>query len=284
MEEEKKEIVVVDNEQQGIELSSDKIVELAENAEKRIEAVNKIKQMALRVTNSNDWVDMGGKPYLQSSGAEKIARLFGICWQIEEPTIEYDEDGHFTYTYKGTFTLIKQGVSIEAVGTRSSRDPLFSKSHGKDIPPSEISKADVKKSAYTNLTANGITRLLGIRNLSWDDVKNANISITQKVEYKKAGEKAKVQGNAKCNFCQEAITSAEAEYSTKNLYESLCRKHQTEKKTLLGNIPLIQQKKNINDVFLRTMVEEVSGKTCKVKELSLRELQELSKLMEGGEK
>ena len=281
---EKKEIIVMPEENKPELVLSDKIVEMAENAEKRIEVVNKIKQMALRVTSSNDWVDMGGKPYLLSSGAEKIARLFGICWQIEEPTIEYDEDGHFTYTYKGTFTLIKQGVSIEAVGTRSSRDPLFSKSHGKDIPPSEISKADVKKSAYTNLTANGITRLLGIRNLSWDDVKNANISITQKVEYKKAGEKAKVQGNAKCNFCQEPITPAEAEYSAKNLCEPLCRKHQTEKKTLLGNIPLLQTKKNIGEDLLKAMVEEVSGKTCKVKELSLKELKELENKMKGEEK
>ena len=78
---------------------------MAQQAEKRIDAINKIKQIALKVTNAKDWVDQGGRPYLQASGAEKIARLFGISWRIDEPQVVVEESGHFEYTYKGYFTM-----------------------------------------------------------------------------------------------------------------------------------------------------------------------------------
>lgn len=164
-------------------IETDTIVSIAAAAERRIDAVNKIKVLALRVTNEPDWVDQGGRPYLQSSGAEKVARLFGISWQIFEPELQIEEDGHFMYIYKGLFSF--GTVTIEVIGTRSSRDDFFS--HKGKIPPSEIDKGDIRKSAYTNLTANGITRLIGIRNLTYDDLKKAGLDITKisKIEYNK---------------------------------------------------------------------------------------------------
>ena len=166
-------------------LGSDDLVKMAEYAEKRVEAINRIKRAALAVTNENDWVDQGGKPYLQVSGAEKIARLFGMSWRIDEPEFQKEETGHYNYTYKGYFTL--RGITIEAIGSRGSADPFFSKSHGKDIPPSEIDRNNVRKAAYTNLLGNGITRLLGLRNMTWADVRSGGIvqSKTSKVDYKK---------------------------------------------------------------------------------------------------
>ena len=155
-------------------ISDDTLISLAEQAEKRIDAMKKIKNIALRLTNKHDWVDQNGKPYLQASGSEKIARMFGISWRMGEPLFEQEEGGHFNYTYKGEFSLA--GASIEAIGTRSSKDGFFKKyayPKGKErveLPPSEIDKGDVKKSAYTNLLGNGITRLLGIRNLTYDDL------------------------------------------------------------------------------------------------------------------
>lgn len=172
-------------------IADDKLVSMAEQAEKRIEAVNKIKRLALRVTNAHDWNDQQGKPYLQVSGSEKVARLFGISWRIDEPVYEPLESGHFSYTYKGEFAI--SGARIEAIGTRSSKDPFFKKYGKKDnegnrveLPASEIDKGDVKKAAYTNCIGNGITRLLGIRNLEWDDLEKAGIKKDSvgKVEYR----------------------------------------------------------------------------------------------------
>ena len=156
----------------------DQIIELAERAEKRIDAVNKIKRIALKVTNVNDWVDQNGKPYLQASGGEKIARLFGISWQIEEPVNTDLGDGHFQYTYKGTFSM--GGATIDAIGVRDSKDGFFTTRYNKEgqrtvLPGSEVDKSDVKKAALTNLIGNGITRLLGIRNLTYEDLAEVGI-------------------------------------------------------------------------------------------------------------
>lgn len=154
-------------------LGDDQLLAVAAAAEKRIEAVNKIKALALRVTNVRDWRNQGGNPYLQVSGAEKVARLFGISWRLDETVREDHADGHFSYTVKGYFSM--GTAEIEVIGTRSSTDPLFALSHGAALPPSEIDRNDVKKSAVTNCIGNGITRLLGIRNLTWDDLKSAGL-------------------------------------------------------------------------------------------------------------
>lgn len=162
------------------------LVGIADQAEKRLDAINKIKRVALKVTNPYDWTNQQDRPYLQVSGAEKIARIFGISWQIDEPVMEQSEDGHFSYTYKGKFHLA--GASIEAIGTRSSKDGFFNR--GGKIPPAEVDKGDLKKAAYTNCIGNGITRLLGIRNMTWDDLQEfAGITKENvgKIEYRKAG-------------------------------------------------------------------------------------------------
>ncbi len=169
------EVAVVDNEVNEVStpILDETLISIAEQAEKRIDAMNKIKRVAIKLTNKHDWTDQGGKPYLQVSGAEKIARMFGISWRISEPIEDKSEDGHFSFTYKGYFSLA--GATIEAIGTRSSKDGFFKKysySNGDktELPASEIDRGDVKKSAYTNLIGNGITRLLGIRNMTYDDL------------------------------------------------------------------------------------------------------------------
>jgi hypothetical protein len=48
-------------------IADDNLLRVAEMAERRIDAVIKIKQMALKVTNANDWNDQGGKPYLRKA-------------------------------------------------------------------------------------------------------------------------------------------------------------------------------------------------------------------------
>lgn len=175
----------------------DSLIEVARNAEARIEAVKKIKQIALKVTNSHDWIDEHGKPYLQVSGAEKIARVFGVNWHLTDPQLETDSQGNFSFTYSGTFTF--RGASITAIGTRSSKDDFFSRSFewkkdeqgrsvkiATEVPPEKVDRMDVKKGAYTNCIGNGITRLLGIRNLEWSELNSAGIYASGgKIEAKK---------------------------------------------------------------------------------------------------
>jgi hypothetical protein len=177
-------------------IADNTLIQLAEQAERRIDAMMKIKKMALKMTNRHDWTDQGGKPYMQVSGAEKVARLYGISWQIGEPVKEFEEGGHFSFTYKGYFSLA--GATIEAIGTRSSKDGFFTKyswDNGEKttLPPSAIDAGDVKKAAYTNLLGNGISRILGLRNLTYEDLQEfAGITkeMIGKVEYKSKGKQA----------------------------------------------------------------------------------------------
>jgi hypothetical protein len=154
-------------------IADDSLLRVAEMAERRIDAVIKIKQMALKVTNASDWTDQGGKPYLQVSGSEKVANLFNISWRLDEPVVETEADGHFTFTMRGIFSI--PGRSISAEGSRSSKDPFFKKcewinGEKKEKPISAIDRRDVRMAALTNLLGNGISRLLGIRNLTYADL------------------------------------------------------------------------------------------------------------------
>jgi hypothetical protein len=138
-------------------IADDSLLMVAQQAERRIDAVIKIKQMALKVTNAKDWTDQGGNPYLLVSGSEKIANLFNISWRIDEPICETEDDGHFTFTYTGTFII--PGRSIGVSGSRSSKDPFFKKYDWKDgvkteKPISAIDRRDVKMAAMTNLLGN----------------------------------------------------------------------------------------------------------------------------------
>ena len=181
-------------------LADDTLIAVARTAEARIDAVIKIKQLALKVTNPRDWTDQQGNPYLQVSGAEKIANLFNVSWSFltPEPICDTEADGHYTYTFQGRFTM--GGRSIEVEGSRSSKDSFFKQNEWKDGVKTEKTiderdnRRDVKMAALTNLLGNGITRLLGIRNLTWEDLeKFAGIKqedVLGKVEYKKDGVKA----------------------------------------------------------------------------------------------
>jgi hypothetical protein len=209
------EVVEIINEVPAI--ADDRLVAVAEAAERRVEAMGKIKRMSLKMTNARDWTDQGGKPYLQVSGAEKIGRLFGISWRIDEPVYEQEEGGHFGYTYKGYFTL--GGATIEAIGTRSSKDGFFKKyKDGTELPLSAIDKGDVKKAAYTNLLGSGITRILGMRNLTWEELAEAGITKDQVtgIEYKKNGKKQEAIASEGSLCVETFITEIKVQTKTKD--------------------------------------------------------------------
>lgn len=171
---------------------------------KRAEMMDKLIDWALRSTNHQDWVDQNGKPWLQGSGAEKVARRFGIKWSglVYEKIISEDEKGKF-YFYKVTGNMriaIGDLDEIEAIGTCSSKDQFFAVKYEGDEkvfkPLSEVDETNIMKSAFTNFIINGVTRLLGLRNLSWEQVKKAGVDISKiaKVEYAGSQESTETTG------------------------------------------------------------------------------------------
>ena len=75
MSEQEKEVVVVPN--QSLSEMTDDIIA---SAERRIANIQRVIGLAIKITNNNDWVDQSGKPWPTASAAEKIGRLFGVCW------------------------------------------------------------------------------------------------------------------------------------------------------------------------------------------------------------
>jgi hypothetical protein len=157
-------------------------------AERSIDRWQRVIGIALKITTHRDWVSQNGNPYLVHSGAERIARQFrvSITNVRKEKIWSEDEKGerYYIWNYDGIVSIPKLG-SQSAVGNCSSRDDLYGKKGGEYKPLSQIDEPSVMKAAHTNLIVNGITHMLGLRNLTWEQLEEAGIEIDkiQKVEY-----------------------------------------------------------------------------------------------------
>lgn len=217
-----------------LDTNTDNILYLAEKAEKYIEAMNRIMDAALKITNELDWVLIGGKPYLQESGSTKVARLFGISIHLlGQPTVEFDSEGYKTYTYKARFMLKDQFVDCE--GSRGMKEDFFA-SQGKDKPlkkPDEIDDRDVKMAAYTNCLNNGIKRLIpNLRNIDTATLERAGLDVSKIAGYtfkegsKGGASKAAENTGLVCAKCGKAVTQKVASYSQGKYGVILCMDHQ----------------------------------------------------------
>ena len=241
--------VVRDEQDALISMDFDNVLALADRADKMVTALNKIMEAAVKVTTPKDWVMIGGTPYLQESGASKVARLFGICWQIHPgyPMVDRDGDGYPTFTYRMTFRMGNQ--TIEAEGMRSARDEFFA---GKRTDRSgnalkqksldEIDLADVKRAAYTNCLNRGIKAILpGLRNLDAATLERCGVKINGSGGYTfKTGSKGGNSGKAEdsgivCEACGAPITQNVASYAQGRYGRALCMKCQ--KKADSGELP-----------------------------------------------
>lgn len=217
-----------------LDASTDNILYLAEKAEKYIDAMNRIMDAALKITNEFDWVLIGGKPYLQESGTTKVARLFGISIQlIGKPQIEVDNDGYKTYTYKARFMLKDQFIECE--GSRSMKSDFFAKTKGGLKKPDEISERDVKMAAYTNCLNNGIKRLIpNLRNIDVATLERAGLDVSRIAGYtfkegSKGGSSKKAdETGLVCENCGAGVTQKVASFSQSKFGKILCMKCQKE--------------------------------------------------------
>lgn len=224
-----------------LDSNTDNILALAQKADQYIEAMNKIMTAALKITNELDWCLIGGTPYLQESGATKVARLFGVSWQlVGNPEIACDPQGYKTYTYKARFFLNNQ--SIEAEGSRSMKDEFFTGKQkdrdGKPVQfkkPDEIDERDVRLAAFTNCINNGVKRLIpGLRNIDIATLEKAGFEVSKIRGYvfkegSKGGNGSKAENSGiVCSKCGAAITQAVASFSQGKFGAPLCMNCQKE--------------------------------------------------------
>lgn len=164
-------------------------------AQRRVLIIPKLVEMSLMQTTERDWVNQNGNPYLVHSGAEKVARLFGIKLsdiKTEKFMAEDTKGKYYIYKTTGTASLPGKYDSIEAVGTCSQRDKFWAQRNKEWKDSIEIDETNILKASYTNFVVNSITHLLGLRNITWDMLEKAGVktSKVQKVEYSKGSQKA----------------------------------------------------------------------------------------------
>lgn len=192
----------------------DSVDQAIEKASKAIEFWNKVEKLALKRTNHRDWVDQGGFPYLTSPGAEKVAGPFGVrIYNVESIRRDReDEKGkYYFYEFKGTVACRFSGMMLETVGTCSSRDKFFSTAYGQALPQAEVDETNILKAAYSNFMHNAVTKVLGMRNLTWDDLKAAGVDVEKviKVDYKSKGTTSEQASKSKGNP-EDVISTAQA--------------------------------------------------------------------------
>lgn len=155
-------------------------------AEKRIAAMERVKKVALRQLKPSAFTDWNGTPRLTADAAEHVGRHFGVSWKdIKKERIETrDEDGPFYfYMMSAVFSLPNTIDYAEAVGTAGARDDLWAtrwEGEGKDrkktvLPVEQINEQDVIKKAISNMIANGVPRLLGMADLTYEDLAEVGI-------------------------------------------------------------------------------------------------------------
>jgi hypothetical protein len=155
-----------------------------ETIEQQAHNFARVMAVALNMTNSRDWSDFGGNPFLESSGAEKIARPFGISFgPVTDIKREDGEDKNGKYVVFTAHYFAQWGNDrVEYIGRSSSRSKFYSQGGKLDIE--EISIPNLMGHAQSNAIGNCIKRLLGLRNLTWQELEKYGIKPGKRVTFK----------------------------------------------------------------------------------------------------
>jgi len=171
-------------------------LELALDSQKAIARISAIAnvidgcaKVSIQRTNPRDWVKMGDSYYLQATGAQKIRPVWGIYYRDRQVTKESNPDGSYGYIVTGkvgskVLDQLYGEVVVEIDGGRSAADAFFTKGNRTPDP------MDVRKAALANWEARAVTALLGLKNLSAEDLQRngLNVKIITGVEYQTGAE------------------------------------------------------------------------------------------------
>jgi hypothetical protein len=155
--------------------------------ERRNQMLERLLDYAIKATHAGQWTDQQGKPFPTAAAAEVKARRCAVrISNVRKQKIESQDDlgAFYMYLVEATASLPGEWDSLEAMGTCSSRDQFIG-TNGTKHQLSDIDEGNILKAAYSNLIVNAVTRLLGVRNLTWEALGKLGISQqgASKVEY-----------------------------------------------------------------------------------------------------
>jgi hypothetical protein len=186
--------------------------------------LDELRRRAIQATASHDWHWHGkgdkAKLVLLRGGWEKMAAIFGVTLAIRhcEPKDYLDAGGNrVRYVYTAGVTarfhspLVATEVCVDEEGASASDDAFVAtryewndqtnSSEAKTLDADDVNEGNVMKKAITNAYGRAVTTLLGLGDVTEDELTQASVTPPQKGEGK-AG--SKTQQTAK-------ITQAEAD-------------------------------------------------------------------------
>jgi hypothetical protein len=179
MTEEKNEVAVVENDN-AIATS------IMREAGARAEMMSTMTKSLVKACHQRNILDMGGNPFIDDDGCQKIARVAGISFStpMVESRYEDGEDGQQEYVVEVSGEASILGQSLFDIGACTSADGFISKRS--NISHQQM-KIEVKKKAYANWRGRCVRALLGLKELTWTELESAGFSKdgASKVEYKK---------------------------------------------------------------------------------------------------
>jgi len=137
-------------------------------AEERRKIHEGLKLLAIRSTNPEDWVMMGGKPYLTESGCMKFAQIYGVSFRdLQVNAVHYtDEEGPVIEFFATVTAIFQNRFDVES-GSAATSEKFFNRVDPETkkvirLPLSEINRPNVRKKAITSARARATRKILGL--------------------------------------------------------------------------------------------------------------------------
>jgi len=137
-----------------------RIFKAFEEAKKRILSKNDIMWIG---DDGAPTIEGQGTPYIKRSGWRKLARFFGLSWNIENVKKIKMENGGYMYQAKVKIWH-PAGASVEAEGVATSEDKFFTKGGRR-----EANEGNVLMKAITVAINRGISDILGSGEVSGEE-------------------------------------------------------------------------------------------------------------------
>jgi hypothetical protein len=158
-----------------------------ESAAKQIELRARLLQTALKALKPHDIQDFDGKPYIEGEGAARIMAVIR-GFRVEEAKFTIDNI-HPHYFIECLIPIEFMGAKTVAIGDCSTADPFFCgkdgnagqyRRHldrtGSEAMAGRLLLGDAKKKARENAISRGVSELLGLKGLSWEDLEKLGFS------------------------------------------------------------------------------------------------------------
>lgn len=157
-----------------------------EEAGKQIALRSKLLMTALKALKPHDLQDFDGKPYLEGEGAARImAVIRGFKVGEAKFTVEQIAPHYFV---ECAIPIEFKGATTVAIGDCSTQDSFFTGKDGQsgrygkyvtqtgsEVMATRLLLGDAKKKARENAISRGVSELLGIKGLSWQDLEQLGL-------------------------------------------------------------------------------------------------------------